>query len=293
VEAAEEGERVMMGELRSHIERKIAEAELFRYPFPHLIIDDFFPSEVYRNILEKNPFRSNSGVEWFTKAKSPRKTHTPYWTRKQINFHTDQEWVGDAEQREFWSEIKDCFLADHWFEQIVLGKYKEYFVLRFGELVEAENFFGFFRKELFLQRHEPGYYIGPHTDVPTRIFTCIFSFADREGFEEYGTELCVHKNPLIRCWGNNHYPPDDFTVKKIAPYKPNNFLLFFKTRQSFHSVKAIDETVPNERYGMQFQLYETRNGVFLDLSEPDLLAPGLDGPTVKAKLRQLWSIVKG
>ena len=60
-------------------------------------------------------------------------------------------------------------------------------------------------------------------------------------------------------------------VTKTAPYQPNNLLLFFKTRQTFHSVKAIDATVPNQRYGMQFQLYEPPRGLFRDLSEPELM----------------------
>jgi hypothetical protein len=61
-----------------------------------------------------------------------------------------------------------------------------------------------------------------------------------------------------------------------VPYRPNGFLLFFKTRHSFHSVPAIDETLPTKRYGMQFQLYEPGTGVFTDLSEPDLLVPRLN-----------------
>ena len=65
-------------------------------------------------------------------------------------------------------------------------------------------------------------------------------------------------------------------VRKVVPYRPNNFLLFFKTRHSFHSVRPIDGAVPNQRYGMQFQLYEPGTGVFTDLSEPDLLAPKLN-----------------
>jgi hypothetical protein len=178
--------------------------------------------------------------------------------------------VADEEEQNFWEPIKNCFLSDHWFERLIFNKYREYFTIRFGELVESEDFFDLFKKEFFLQRHEPGYYIGPHTDIPTRVFTCIFSFADRNGFEEYGTQLCVPKDRMVRCWGNNHYAPEDFIVKKVAPYKPNNFLLFFKTRQSFHAVKAIDERVPNQRYGMQFQFYEPSRGLFTDLSEPDL-----------------------
>ena len=53
--------------------------------------------------------------------------------------------------------------------------------------------------------------------------------------------------------------------------EPNSLLLFFKTRQSFHAVEAIDQTVPSQRYGMQFQFYEPAPGLFEDLSEPELL----------------------
>ncbi len=262
----------MIEELRRDIEARISEARLEPYPFPHLIIQDFFPDDVFAKIIEYNPFRRNVGREWIARGKSKsRKTGTPYYARKQINLHRDDEIHMNEEEGRFWNQIRDCFLGDHWFERTILTKYRDYFVIRFGELIEAGDFFDLFRKKLFLQRHEPGYFIGPHTDVPTRVFTCIFSFADRKGFEEFGTQLCVHKDRLTRCWGNDHYTGDDFIVKKVAAYEPNSFLLFFKTRQSFHAVKAIDETVPNQRYGMQFQFYEAPAGLFEDLSEPELL----------------------
>ena len=262
----------MSDPIRLHVERKFSEAALEKLPFPHLIIENFFPDEVYRQILDANLFGANQGKEWFTQQDSPQRTKTPYWARTQINFHADDPYESTPDQRAFWDRIKAVFLsADHWFERLVYQKYRDYFVLRFGELVEQPDFFALFRRELFLQQHKPGFAIGPHTDIPTRVFTCIFSFADRPGFDAFGTELCAHEDPRVRCWGNNHYPPEGFVVRKVAPYKPNNFLLFFKTRQSFHSVRAIDETVPNRRYGMQFQFYEPRGGVFRDLSTPDLM----------------------
>lgn len=258
--------------LRQHIEAKINTATLDTSPFPHLIIENFFPEEVYDKIQRYNPFKQNAGVEWLSRAKSSTvSSNTPYYARKQINFHKDDSFNAPAEEQAFWNELKDCFLGDDWFERVVYNKYKEYFVLRFGDLVYEEDFFTLFKKEFFLQRHEPGYYIGPHTDIPTRVFTCIFSFAAREGFEEYGTRLLTHKDRLARCWGNDHYKPDDYETKKLAPYKPNNFLLFFKTRQSFHSVDAITEEVPNQRYGMQFQFYEPYGGLMRDLSAPDIM----------------------
>jgi hypothetical protein len=153
---------------------------------------------------------------------------------------------------------------------VVIRKYPDFFRRRFGDLVDDADFPALFRKELFLQRHEPDYYTGPHTDIPIRIFTCIFAFAAQPGFEEFGIELLAPKDRLARCWGNDHFAPDAFELRKLAPYKPNNFLLFFKTRQSFHAVRDIIDDVPNRRYGMQFQFYEPHGGIFRDLSVPDL-----------------------
>jgi hypothetical protein len=263
----------MQQQIRAHIEAQFARAQLQHYPFPHLIIENFFPQAIFDDILRFNPFKNNHGSEWISKRQSRAlKTSTPYFARKQINLHKDETFQASADEQAFWAAIKQCFIGDHWFTQLVLNKYKEFFIIRFGELIEDPAFLDMLKHELFLQRHEPGYYIGPHTDIPTRIFTCIFSFAERAGFEQFGTELCKPCDPLARCWGNDHYAPDDFVVTKVAPYTPNNFLLFFKTRQSFHAVRAIDDTVPNQRYGMQFQLYEPAGGLFHDLSEPELLS---------------------
>lgn len=288
----------MLERIRKHIEAKFNAAVLEESPFPHLIIEEFFPPDVYRRLIEWNPFRANTGQEWLEKSKSQRVTSaTPYYARKQINFHADQKFEAPEEQQQFWSEIKNCFLADDWFPQLVVNKYPVYFRLRFGDLIDEGDFLSLFRRELFLQRHEPGYYIGPHTDIPTRVFTCIFSFARQPGFEHFGTEMLAPPNRLDRCWGSDHYKPDGYLLKKVAPYRPNNFLLFFKTRHSFHAVRSIDETVPDQRYGMQFQFYEPQGGLFNDLSTPDLMHVRLpkhlasNGSLVRRAFRKLVSSV--
>jgi len=272
-------ELISLAELRENLAAKLRKSKIEIFPFPHLIIEEFFPVEVFDRVLAFNPFKNNEGMEWKSRGESSSlKMSTPYYARMQINFHQEQKFAAPPEEASFWKLLTDCFLGDHWFTQMVYEKFESYFQYRFGELALKGNFFDHFRKELFLQRHRPGYYIGPHTDIPSRVFTCIFSFADRPGFEEYGTELCVPKDPLVRCWGNDHYSPEGFEIRKIAPYKPNNFLLFLKTRQSFHSVKAINADCPNGRYGMQFQLYEPDAGIFRDLSEPDLIRMKFNKP---------------
>jgi hypothetical protein len=262
----------MLLELREHIERKLAACPLDMSPFPHMIIREFLPTDVFAKVLEYNPFKTNRGEEWLSVAESKYVTgRTPYHARKQINFHVSQPFDAPPNQQSFWDVMKSCFLSDDWFPKLVMKMFPAYFELRFGDLTRDADFPSLFVRELFLQRHEPGYYIGPHTDIPTRVFTCIFSFAEKSGYEHYGTQLLVPKNRLARCWGNDHYDPDNFVIRKVAPYAPNNFLLFFKTRQSFHSVRAISEEIPNQRYGMQFQFYEPAGGLMKDLSVPDIM----------------------
>ncbi len=263
---------LVYNEIRNHIESKFEKSVVNEFPFPHLIIEDFFPEKIFAQIMSLNLFRNNSGQEWISKTDAEKmKTLTPYYARKQIDLLNDSLIGVHGEKGLFWKMIRDCLLEDNWFVNLVYKKYPSYFNIRFGEFVNTPDFHRLLEKELFLQRHEIGYYIGPHTDIPRRIFTCIFSFAEKEGFDRFGTELCAPVDPLKRCWGNDHYSYDEFKIEKVAPYRPNNFLLFFKTRQSFHSVCEIDGSVPNERFGMQFQFYEPINGVFSDMSMPDLM----------------------
>jgi hypothetical protein len=278
----------ILDRIRAHVETKMAAAVVETSPSPHIVIENFFPDDVYAQILASNPFKQNRGEEWLSKASSSNvSSRTPYFARKQINFHKGMAFDASPEQRDFWTMLKDCFLADDWFVMLAMMSYPDYFTLRFGDLVHEADFCSLLQRELFLQRHEPGYYIGPHTDIPTRIFTCIFSFAEQDGFEEFGTQFLAHKDRLARCWGNDHYAPDNFIVRKIAPYKPNNFLLFFKTRHSFHAVQTVTDDVPNQRYGMQFQLYEPAGGLFDDLSVPDLMQIRHKPASTASRLKRL------
>jgi hypothetical protein len=270
-------------ELRGHLEARIETAAMCPFPFPHMVIEDFFPPETYEQILRFNLFQWNAGREWIAKRDMLlNKNTTPYDHRLQINFHSNDPYDAPDEAREFWGTIAQTFLADDWFPRLVYRKYPDYFTLRFGEAVNDAAFWPRIDKQLFLQRHIPDYRIGPHTDIATRVFTCIFSFADRPGFEEYGTQLMRHRDPNKRCWGDKHHSAEDFEVVKVAPYRPNNFLLFFKTRHSFHGVKTISPDVPNQRYGMQFQFHEPWGGVFEDLSRPGLMVPDHDSSLAKA-----------
>lgn len=268
-------------ELRDHLDAKFEGRTVTPFPSPHLIIENFFPDEVYEQILEFNPFKSTDGRKWISESEAAkRRQSTPYYLRKQVDLENG-EFEGSPEARAFWKVISDALLKDHWLANRLYKTYPAYFEIRFGEAVLEKDFFGQLRHGMFVQRHEAGYEIGPHTDSPHRVFTCIFAFADQPGNEQYGTQFVRPKDPRVRCWGDLHHEDRDFEVATLAKYARNSFVVFFKTRQSFHSVKKLDHELPNQRYGMQLGYYEPARGLFRDLSRPDLMEDRTAKPLLK------------
>jgi len=176
-----------------------------------------------------------------------------------------------------WPALGDAFDDAAWIGPTLRARFPAYFDLRFGDVDAIESGgcgSGFWKRlntQVFLQRHEPGYQLDAHTDIPTRVATCIFSFPPGHGFEDVGTKLLEPLDPSWRCSGNSHHPMAGFRVVDTAPYAPNTCLVFFKTRHSWHSVAPEAADVPGGRRGMQVQLYEPENGAVLDLTQPDLL----------------------
>lgn len=266
-------------ELRAHIAGRLQGQTATVFPSPHLIVSDFFPADAYKRILELNPFLAgNAGREWGTKkAMKTLRQDTPYDLRKQIDVERD-DIDASVEAKEFWKVVTTALVGDHWLAKQIYKLYPAFFDLRFGEVVLDPGFFAELHHKLVLQRHDPGFRIGPHTDAPQRVFTCVFAFAERPGFEPYGTEFVRPKDPKARCWGDLHHKPEDFEVAKVASYAPNSFLVFFKTRQSFHAVRPLIAGIPNDRYGAQLAYYEPNGGLLHELSRPELMENNVAAP---------------
>ena len=64
------GVEVMNMMILSQIEENIYGAHLELLPFPHFIIENFFPDDIYRKIQLFNPYKRNAGTEWISKKES-------------------------------------------------------------------------------------------------------------------------------------------------------------------------------------------------------------------------------
>lgn len=271
-------------QIRAHIEQRLAQTVVQPFPSPHFVVEQIFPDDVFQDILRLNPFKEKEGREWIAASElKSRRQDTPYHLRKQIDLENG---LADApvDVRSFWNMVAEALVGDDWFAKQVYKTYTPFFEIRFGEAVLQPDFFDGLRHMLIVQRHDRGYSIGPHTDSPHRVFTCIFAFAEGPGFERFGTQFVRPKDPLVRCYGDLHHRPEDFEVARVADYAPNRLVVFFKTRQSFHSVREIDQDIPGDRYGMQLGYYEPKQGLFRDLSRPDLMADKTGKPLLELKL---------
>ncbi|QUT04078.1 hypothetical protein KFK14_13070 [Sphingobium phenoxybenzoativorans] len=265
--------------VREYIQSKVMAAALETDPSPHFVVNEFFPPEIYEAIHTYNLFHYGEGEEWIKqKDIGRRNAETPFHLRKQIDIRGELEAPPVAVT--FWKDLERVFFEDNWFGELIYNKYPQYFDIRFGPEARDPKFFDKLKSMLFVQRHDRGYSIGPHTDAPKRVFTCIFYFPQMTGGEKFGTQFLRPLDGNSRCSGHGHHDARDFEVVKTVDYAPNNFLLFFKTSSAFHGVAHIDEDVPNDRYGMQLGFYEPDGGVYKDLSGISVL----DGKGLKPLL---------
>ena len=265
---------ISVEEIRGHFVRRLQLAELEMWPFPHLLLTEVLPPEVYREALANDPFDAEVGEPF----------GDPSWTSK-LRFrahyeHRFQHQLNPEERtirQDPWSRFGDAFADPRWLGPVLRDRFRSYFDLRFGDIdaIEGRNLDGGFWSNLhtrtFVQRHEPGYRLDAHTDIPSRIATCIFNFPRDFGDESAGTQLLKPRDPRWRCSGNSHHDIADFDVVATVPYAPNTCFVFFKTRHTWHSVAPESVLVPGGRLGMQVQLYEPNGGAVLDLSAPDLV----------------------
>lgn len=261
-------------EIRAHFVRRLHAAELEMWPFPHLLLTEVLPLEVYEAALSNDPFTDDSGEAfgdptWTSKLRFK----TYYEHRFQHQLNPDERTCGVQP----WAMLGDVFADPSWLGPVLRDRFPTYFDLRFGDInaIERRSTVGGFWASLhtrtFAQRHDPGFRLEAHTDIPSRIATCIFNFPRGAGDEGAGTQLLEPRDPRWRCWGNGHHDIADFEVVTTSPYAPNTCIVFFKTRHTWHSVAPEAALLPGGRLGLQVQLYEPDAGALKDLSAPDLV----------------------
>ena len=139
-----------------------------------------------------------------------------------------------AELKEFWDRFDEWFLGPE-LASAVLNSFAAQLRERFG----GKEPWPAVAVESQLIRHRAGYFLGPHSDLYTKLVVLLIYLAPDRSAEHLGTSLYRPKAAGFSCPNSTHYPVEDFVRVATAPYRPNSLLAFFRSDVSFHGLDPL------------------------------------------------------
>jgi hypothetical protein len=189
-----------------------------RDPWPHMVVKDVFGVVTYQQMLANLPDPNAMP------ALGRSTTRSLYW----LKGPRDEE----PPITPFWGGLRETLFPD----------LRSLLEVEFG--VRA-SYWG-----AELVHDKPGYYLGPHTDTPDRLLTCVFYLAATLDHPGPGTTLYSCPTPDPR--GKGHRPGPEFKEVVTLPYRPNTGLIFLRTDISYHGVKVVHKP----RWSLAFDLFK-------------------------------------
>jgi len=212
----------------AHFIGRLQTAEIVSQPFPHFFLENVFPADYYQALRDHLP--ASTVYQNLFEVTDYKLDHFRH--RDQRDLHT--EWTSSlpASLKAFWDSFNEWFLGAE-LAQAVLELFGGYLKTPFaaGEVsVEAQ-----------LIRHRAGYFLGPHSDLYTKLVVLLIYLAPDESASHLGTSLYRPKDPDFSCPNSRHYPFEDFIRVVTAPYRPNSLLAFVRSDISFHGVEPLSQ----------------------------------------------------
>jgi len=230
-----------------HFIKRLLDAKVLLDPYPHYCLDNVFPDDYYQLLLEHLP--ASGSYQNLYEVTTLKLDHFRHRDQRDMN----DGWTNElpSEHKSFWDSFDSWFLGDD-LAQAVLQTFPDQMRTRFGEQWPSVSV------ESQLIRHRPGYFLGPHSDLHTKLVVLLIYLAPDESTAHLGSSLYRPKDPGFSCPNSTHYQFADFIKVKTAAYKPNSLLAFFRSDVSFHGLEPLSEVdVQNSgRDLIQYVLYD-------------------------------------
>lgn len=218
-----------------HVLERVADTRVETSPFPHIVVDDVFPADYYREVLAHFPPAS----QMQTIAETGRVIGEGAYNERSILRFSDEDFGRmSPDQRRFWNEFAAWMYSDS-FINAFIETFQAALSDRLDRIIAAEPQL-LTRNDALLVHDATNYAIGPHTDSPHRLISLLFYLPDDQRLKEFGTSLYRPLKRDMVCWGGNHYDFRGFERVKTIPFLPNRLVAFPKTAQCFHGVEKIE-----------------------------------------------------
>ena len=212
-----------------HIVGRLRSAKVDHDPFPHYVLEQVFPDDYYRELLRHLP--ASDVYDNLYEVTDLKLDHFRHRDQRDM----DHGWTDrlPSDLQTFWTSFNDWFLS-HELAQAVLES--------FGG---RESWPAVTIESQFI-RHRAGYFLGPHSDLYTKLVVLLLYLAPDNSAEHLGTSLYRPKEAGFSCPQSKHYAFEDFVRVKTAPYRPNSLLAFVRSDVSFHGLEPLSaEDVAN------------------------------------------------
>lgn len=233
----------------AHVVDRLRASELLLEPYPHYYLENVFPDGYYRELLSHLP--DSKVYQNLFEVTDLKLDHFRHRDQRDLN----AGWTENLpdELKDYWDRFDEWFLGPD-LAQAVLDSFAEPLRARFG----TEESWPAVSVESQLIRHRAGYFLGPHSDLHTKLAVLLVYLAPDESAGHLGTSLYRPKDPNFTCPNSNHYPFEDFVRVKTAPYMPNTLLAFLRSDVSFHGVEPLSEqdVTTSDRDLIQYALYD-------------------------------------
>lgn len=216
----------------SHFIERLRSARVEADPFPHYYIEGVFPDDYYRELLRHLP--SSNIYENLYEVTSLKLDHFRHRYQRDLNAGWTEALPPELQQ--FWNSFNEWFLSAQ-LAEAVLESFAEPLRPRIGEKSSWPEV----SVEAQFIRHRPGYFLGPHSDLYTKLVVLLLYLPPDNRAEKLGTSLFRPKVEGFSCPDSNHYPFEDFIRVKTAPYRPNSLLAFVRSDISFHGLEPLTE----------------------------------------------------
>ena len=224
-----------------NIAYKIGNKEILNFPFPHMFIENIFPTDFYQKIQDNLP--SPDLLEVINKKRSV----IGYDERFVLTFDNKSLNTLDDKKRVFWTDFRDRISSGN-FKNFMLSRFLPYISQRFENINQVK-----FYDELLLVHDVMNYKLGPHTDAKRKVITFLFYLPKDDLLKDLGTSIYMPKDFNFKCEGGPHHNREDFEKIITMPFLPNSLFCFIKTNNSFHGVEEIKSD--EKRWLLLYDIY--------------------------------------
>lgn len=216
----------------SYVIDRLSTAEVIGQPYAHYYLKNVFPDDYYQALLHHLP--ASTVYQNLFEVTTLKLDHFRHRDQRDLN----KDWTNSLpdELKDFWNDFDQWFLGEE-LAQAVLKSFAEPLRARLPEDASLPAV----SVESQLIRHRAGYFLGPHSDLHTKLVVLLIYLAPDESAAHLGTSLYQPKDSSFTCPNSTHYPFEDFIRVKTAPYKPNSMLAFLRSDISFHGVEPLSE----------------------------------------------------